>query len=306
MTRARLELATLLSTGLALAACGGSDGGEVAKCEVEGGEACFVPPSVAMTVTRDGSPGQVPNWDCGPPQTVLTTAPLTISGTISDFQTPTTTYEGAVIKSFTTLDFDGTPTATATSTTDGAYSLDIPAGGAANFMHFFMEHEDTLDTIAVYVPVDTSGAATTRNRNMVSTNTANAIPALLGITRIQGSGVIAGEVNDCDGNVVQNAIATISTTSGTSPAHVAGVQMYYFTSDLPVRRTAQRATNTDGLFVGIQIPSAASNYFVQAWGYKTEADAQSGNLTLIAEQEIPALPDTVVSTTMFPTTGTGN
>ena len=49
----------------------------------------------------------------------------------------------------------------------------------------------------------------TLNRNSVSIFTGGALPALAGITRKPGTGVIAGSLRDCGRKEVGNAIATV-------------------------------------------------------------------------------------------------
>jgi hypothetical protein len=303
-----LSCAFLFATGLALTACGGDDstsadggpdGGDIGRCEVQGGAACFVPPTVPMTVAG----GAAANFSCAAPTITVSTQEIAINGLINDFQTSTKTYEGATLDSFINLDFAGAPTATTTSAAGGAYTITIPAGGASTYMNFRTRHPDVLDTIGTLVQIDVTAQTQTHNRSAVSKSTATSIPALLGVTRTPGTGVLAGEVIDCDGKDVLGAIATVSSVSGVNHVDVPGMQMYYFTSGLPVRRTAQPFTNDDGLFVAIQVPAASSNYFVQVWGYKTAGDLSSENLTLVSEVEIPALADTVVSANMYANVG---
>jgi hypothetical protein len=195
----------------------------------------------------------------------------------------------------------------------GAYMMTIPATKAKNRMNFRMKAQTALDTYALNIDFDVSGADITGfTRQTVATATAQALPAFIGVDRTPGLGVLAGVAVDCNGDQMKNAIATVSTTSskgGAAPAHLDGMQVYYFSNgstDLPVLRTTQASTNGDGLFVILEIPptTGSTHYFLQTWGFKTDADVAMGmaGLSLISELESPVVGDSVISVEMNPNT----
>ncbi len=99
---------------------------------------------------------------------------------------------------------------------------------------------------------------------------------------------------------MSNFIATVSTAQG-SVAPLTGAEAYYFSSgvDLPAHHNQQESSSADGLFMVIQLP-AADNAFVQMWGYPTDADMAQDQLKLIAELQVPVLPDTVITGSYSP------
>jgi hypothetical protein len=92
----------------------------------------------------------------------------------------------------------------------------------------------------------------------------------------------------------------MSSTSGTNTP-IAGAEAYYFsaTGKVPVRYSEQDSASADGLFMEIQVPTATTSY-VQMWGFPTADDLAAGKLTLISEQAIPVLADTVVTGSFEP------
>ncbi|HEY5936496.1 MAG TPA: hypothetical protein VIU61_17725, partial [Kofleriaceae bacterium] len=130
---------------------------------------------------------------------------------------------------------------------------------------------------------------------IVSKTTAQTLPALIGVSRTPGTGVLAGSVRDCDGNELSNFIATVSSTKGTA-THLAGADTYYFSPSvtLPERHSVRLLASSNGLFMVIEL-GATPTAFVQVWGYKTDADLASDTLSLIAELETQVIADTVIT-----------
>lgn len=130
----------------------------------------------------------------------------------------------------------------------------------------------------------------------VSASTAATLPALIGETRTNGTGVIAGAFRDCMHHEISNFVATVSSTKGTA-SPIEGAEAYYFSDavDLPVHHQQQEAASKDALFMVIQLPATPTAY-VQMWGYKTDAEATAGgDMTLLAELQVPVLADTVIT-----------
>jgi phosphoribosylcarboxyaminoimidazole (NCAIR) mutase len=132
----------------------------------------------------------------------------------------------------------------------------------------------------------------------VSNATAATLPALIGQTRVAGSGVIAGALRDCQNHEVSGFIATISSTSGTATT-LDGADTYYFspTVGLPVHHSQAHYGSKDGLFMIIQVPTSSPTGYVQMWGFPTDADLAMGmaGLQLVAELQVPVLGDTVIT-----------
>jgi hypothetical protein len=129
----------------------------------------------------------------------------------------------------------------------------------------------------------------------VSQATAATLPALIGETRTQGTGVIAGALRDCQHHEMSNFVAMVSSTPGTATP-IDGAEAYYFSSavDLPVHHNQQDSASQDALFMIIQLPQATIAY-VQMWGFASDADLAAGTFTEISELAVPVLADTVIT-----------
>lgn len=314
-TGAITDMGATNDTGAATDA--GSDAGAadvpvVRRCNVNGGESCFELPTVALMADPGGNmPPVAPEFDCDLPAVTTSTAPVVISGRVADFQT-STPVANATVDVFSGLAYLGAPLASATTTALGTYTLTVPTGTMGP-LSWRVRATDTLDTYLVNDTVNlTSAMVMNSNRNSVTSTTAGLLSALLGQSRREGTGIIAGEAIDCRRRSLIGAIATLSTTSsrGTNarPTFVDDAQIYYFgaASGLPTSRNAATMTNvssSNGLFLAIQIPSSSTaTYYSQVWGFRTAAAVAMGaaGLSLISEVPVKVLPDVLVTVNQEP------
>lgn len=239
------------------------------------------------------------NWDClnTPTDDVASTVAITITGTITDFQEGTPV-ANATVTAYGDVDFASPGLTTANGDADGNYSLVLPAG-QTRVAYKTHAPDVGFDTYLLNQYNDPNDDAQSEDLNSVSYLTGNAIPAFVGVQRTEGTGVLAGAIRDCDGNEVANAVATVSSTAGT-PEHLEGAVTFYFSAgstSLPVRLTQQPTTNTDGLFVVLQLPPAATGY-MQVWGFTADQDPATDELTLLAELGAPVIGDSVITASM--------
>ena len=286
---------------------GAADVPVVRRCNVHGGDSCFELPTVAVTANPGAGMAPVaPDFSCDLPPVTTTTAPLSISGRVADFQTSTPVV-GATVGVFSGLEYLGAPLATALSDATGAYTVTVPAGTMGP-LSWRVTAPDTLDTYLVNDTGNLTRAAVTgSNRNSVTTTTAGLLTALLGQSRQAGTGIVAGSAIDCLRRPLIGVIATLSSTSsrgtGNRPTFVADAQVYYFSaaSGLPTSRNAATMTNvtsTNGLYLSIQIPpSSTQTYYAQTWGFRAAADVARGaaGLSLLSEVPVKVLPDVLVT-----------
>lgn len=288
----------LLSASLvAAAACGG--GGESTP-DAAPDNSGFTPPTKTLKANMEVSSG---NWmelgdadlSCLNTKTadLPTSVEVTLNTKVTDFQTGKAIALADVI-AFPGIDY-AHPFDTKKSDADGNISFKIPVGTGR--FGFKMSEPDQFDTLLLFQYVKPTEPVQTEPTKIqsVSVGTASALPALIGQTRKPGTGVVAGALRDCKQHEISNFIATVSTTQGTA-TRLEGAETYYFspTVGLPDRHTRQPAASADGLFMTVQIPSAPTAY-VQMWGYPTQADLTAGTLKLIAELQVPVIPDTAVT-----------
>jgi len=292
-----MRLALALSiTSLSLAACGG---GSDAPPDAAGNDIGFNPPSDVVHANSEAAG----SWmDLGPADMTCLNTPtadqpaataITLNTVVTDFQSGATV-ANATVTAFPGVD-DATVFDTQTSADDGTISFTIPAG--TKRFGFKMTADAAMPTFLLnqYVDPNTTPTSEPAKIQSVSQSTGATLSALIGQTRTLGTGVIAGALRDCQHHEVSNFIATVSSTSGTATP-IDGAAAYYFSAGvgLPVRHNQQDASSSDGLFMIIQLPPAATAY-VQMWGFTSAADLASGKLTLLAELGIPVLADTVVT-----------
>jgi hypothetical protein len=239
-----------------------------------------------------------------PSSDVATTVAVTLNAIIKDFQSGNAV-PNATVTIFKDVASD-MPFDTKTSDANAYATFTVPTGVKRFGFKMTTTDGSTMPTFLLNQYIDPStalqppGSDTDPTKRMkvqsVSASTAATLPALIGETRNMGTGVIAGALRDCQHHEMSNFVATVSSTPMTATA-IAGAEAYYFSDavDLPVHHQQQDASSKDGLFMVIQLPVAPTAY-VQMWGYKTDADATAGgDMTLLAQLQVPVLADTVIT-----------
>ncbi len=222
-----------------------------------------------------------------------TTVAVMLSTEVDDFQTGAK-QPNAMVTAFKDIDvthpFD-TKTADAT---DAKLTVAIPVGTTR--FGFKMTGSGILDTLLLNQIVKPDMATQMLAKiQSVSTTTAQTLPALIGVSRTVGTGVLAGAMRDCQAHEMSNFVATVSSTKDT-PTTIDGSDAYYFSpsAGVPVRHGQQEASSKDGLFMVIELPPTATAY-VQIWGYPTDADLAADQLKLVAQLATPVVGDTVIT-----------
>jgi len=242
---------------------------------------------------------------------VVNTAEYTLTGETHDFQTDDVVDNVKIEVVEQGQPLDSTPIASTTSDAEGKYSITIPTG-VTRLAFKSSDPEDPtrfFDTYLLNQYFNDEAPNASEDLNSVSFLTGDALPAFIGVMRTEGLGILAGAFRDCDNNEVDGVIATVNTDScaagGCDPTdlnHLQGAQTYYFSAgstSLPVRLSQAANTNHDGLFVVIELPPSANSY-LQVWGYKDQADADSQTLSLLGEIPSPVLGDSVITGSMEP------
>ena len=302
----RLALSfTLLS--LTVAACGG---GDTKTPDAAIKDVGFNKPTkgVKANMQTSGSWSEIGPADLSclgtPSADMATTVAVTLHVNVADFQSGNAV-PGAMVTAFQDVN-TGSPFDMQTADTNAHASLAIPVGtkrfgfkmttGDGSTMPTFLLNQTVSPDVATQPADSACGTPPCYMKiQSVSASTAATLPALIGETRNPGTGVIAGAFRDCMKHEISNFVATVSSTKGTATP-IAGAEAYYFSDavDLPVHHQQQEAASKDALFMVIQLPATQSAY-VQMWGFPTMADLTSGNMKLIAELQVPALADAVIT-----------
>ena len=136
-------------------------------------------------------------------------------------------------------------------------------------------------------------AGDTATGNSVSQATINLIPTVLGFRRVEGTGVLAGTINDCNDDTVYGTRIRAYTADGTRIAEgMAGSAphyRYFDGEDFP--NGSQPWSHVDGLFAAANLPAdaAGTDIFLELWG-KLSAD---GEPQLLGCETGKLFPDTV-------------
>ena len=295
--RSQLVSALWCSTlALSVAACGGED-----DPIVTGNDGFIVPTAATEAFVNDESAGPA-DWSClyTPTDDVANSVDITLTGTVLNFTDSEDEVKEATVEVFEGTDYQNPLDTNGPTGIDGAYTLTLPTGNTR--LGFKMVAADYMDTFLLNQYFDPTTAAQSQDISMISIGTATALPALIGLQRTSGTGVLAGAMRDCQDREVAGAIATVSSVQGEA-VHLDGAVTYYLDAgtSFPVRHEQQPNTDTTGLFAVFELPVTGTSY-VQVWGFAEEADVAMGEagLTLLAELESPVVAETVITGSIEP------
>src|SRR5690606_4118876 len=222
---------TITSLSLSLAACGGDDTGETPDAGVDIG---FNPPTVTLKANEEVAEDQwmeVGDADLTCLNTASADQPtevvVTLTTKVSDFQSGNAV-PGAMVEIFKGQNYM-TVEDTATADTDAMVTLELPEGVTRFGYRMTSDTSMTTFLLNQTLPSSTEAMQTVGDIQSVSKATAATLPALIGQTRTEGTGVVAGALRDCQGREISGFIATMSSTP--AEAHtITGADTYYFDS----------------------------------------------------------------------------
>jgi hypothetical protein len=288
-------------------ACGGGGGDAPSDASSEAPDIGFKRPTAALRAHMAAAGGAV---DLGPANLtclnaasadLATTVAVAVTTEVRDFQSEDLV-PNVQVTAFANQELDQ-PFATVAADAQGALQLDVPVG--IRRFGYKMVDPTSLDTLLLNQRVDPNNPAQTVPAiRSVSKATAQTLPALIGIARTAGTGVLAGAIRDCADHDLSNFIATVAINQATAPediVHAPGADSYYFSAQvgLPVRHTQEAMGTENGLFMIVELEPAATA-FVQVWGYLDDAALQADRLTKIAELKSPVIADTVITGSFEP------
>ena len=307
-----MRLRTFLLASL-VTACGGGKGDDPTPDGPEEVDIGFKQPTASLKAYMEVSED---NWtslgaadmSClnTPSSDPATTVAVTLSTLVRDFQSDNLVPNANIIafRGQDITDVFDTKTANANAEVDIAIPVGVTRFG------YKMTDPESLDTLLLNQKVLPDVAIQDESSiRTVSKATAATMPALIGISRTPGTGVLAGAMRDCQDREVSNFIASVTTAGAalTEGTHaeieaqikanlVPGTDTYYFSSSvgLPVRHTQKAAASEDGLFMVVEL-STAPAVFVQIWGYKDDTDLAADKLTLLGELQTESKSDTVIT-----------
>lgn len=239
-----------------------------------------------------------------------------ISGIVTDFEQGWAV-QGIVVSVYSSLAdlLAGNAYDTAAPTDPaGAYTLSAPAN--VTRMHFKMVPEsgqEYFPTMEIEEPVagmpPGPPQATGKDRIAVSAATMASVPAIMGIIRIEGRGIVAGRFYDCNRDEVEHGALRVFDRPEGDPARTlisiyegANRNSFYFIDGMPIR--SQMYTDIEGQFLIANLVSG-SPVTVELWGRLDPASLPGGYEDCtggckLSTQEVPVLPDSLLVTDMIP------
>lgn len=131
----------------------------------------------------------------------------------------------------------------------------------------------------------------------ISESTRRYMPASAGLTVIEGTAQVMGVVRDCDGALVKNAVVRVFDARGDEvPLGAQGPGAAY-TNVVHRPDRAQRATNFNGQFLVVNLPTDRAPFRVEAWGALREGEAPAR----VACDVVPTSANTVSLFGLWPT-----
>ncbi len=294
--RVRIVLAWVLVASVVGGCGGGGDDDAATSADDYANLPTTINNGVVYTNTRD-SPMAADFVTCRTePQAVSNVASVTFTGKLLDFQNKTVV-TGATLDVWIDVTSLASPPA-ATTTTDSSGNYSITVNGLTNKparLHWrSFKAGETFATFELNNPFDPGMATQTEDRNSVSVFTGDALPALAGIRRAAGTGVIAGSLRDCARKEVGNATATVIGTDGKV---VPGVKVVYMSDqDLPRRRDPEATPHSimtnarNGVFIIIDVPPTTGTLKMEAHGRLAAGEEP----TVLSEFSAPVFADSVV------------
>jgi len=281
------------------AACG-DDGGPPPCGEIGDENPGFSPPCEVTVAAVDDVEVGAADWTClgTPTDDTPTTVDVTVTGVLNDFQNNDNEINEGNVEVFPGIDHTNVLDTFGPTDNTGAYELVLPAGHTR--YGFKVTAPDYEPTYLLNQDFDPATEAQSLDISGISTGIATALPAIIGLVRTEGTGILAGAMRDCQNREVAHAVATVSSTPG-QPGHLAGAQTYYLDAGagLPVRHDQLLSTDVNGLFAIFELPETGTAY-LQVWGFVDDADLADGEMTLLAELPAPVVPDTVITGSIEP------
>jgi hypothetical protein len=221
--------------------------------------------------------------------------PITLSGVVTDFEKETPVGEAAV-QIWRSDAIAGAADSVLAADAQGSFSVEVPA--CTPFAYGTStpaEWEQTVDTYEIHqlYGFDGSGGAED-SFNSVSIATSNLIAGLIGVNWDPATAIIAGKAYDCELAPIQYAQVYLHDAAGNPP--VTG-DVYYFTAnggqDLPAMHAQQPHTNTNGLWVAMNIPPGS--WIVELWGW----DATAGAHVLLGKSPLEVAAGAVTVSNLY-------
>lgn len=130
----------------------------------------------------------------------------------------------------------------------------------------------------------------TRDLTALSDAQLNSMAAIAGVPRNLANAMALGDIVDCQGRAVSNAVVIASRARSTTDL-IGGARTFYFSASstsIPVRNDQMPFSNVDGKFMIIDVPPITQGFAVQVLGFRTQAELDANTIRLVSQVWAPA------------------
>jgi hypothetical protein len=240
----------------------------------------------------------VADWSCmGTPTSDLpSTGAIQLSGRVLDYPT-TDGVPGAAILAYapsTSAQVGSGMTAT-NGASRGSFTMTLGQLPSTSRRYTFAitgQNFPGTYLLEQYIP---PGATATRDLLAFSAPTLNSLAQRVGLVRNPANAMAMGEITDCQGRPVSNAVVIASRTRSQTDL-IGQARTFYFSgtsSNVPVPNQQAPFSNVDGKFVIFDVPPIAAGYAVQVLGFRTQTELDQQTLRLVSQVWAPANGGTI-------------
>lgn len=233
------------------------------------------------------------DWSCmnTPTSDQPSTGPMQLTGRVVDWQTPNGV-PGATIIAYapSTSAVVGTGMSSTAGASRGSFSMMLsmlPPGSRRFTFAITAQGYPTTYLLEQYIP---PAATAMRDLPAVSESTLNSMAAVIGVPRNPSNAMAFGDIVDCQGRAVSNAVVIASRTRSTLDI-IAGARTMYFSAaatSIPVRNDQVPFSNVDGRFLIIDVPPITQGFSVQVLGFRTQGELDNNTIRLVSQVWSPA------------------
>ncbi len=305
---ATLSAALFICVGVGLAGCGDDDGGTNDNNDNSNSVTEHLDTELMTTVA--GTPDFA---GVGSPDPALAyTVETEISGIVKDFEEDWAV-EGVLVSVYESVQDlldDNAYDTSDESAPNGSYSVMAPSGVAR--LHFKIWDPSSDPDYFVTIELNEAVAglppgppqATGKDRLAVSAVTMATVPAILGIQRIEGRGIVSGRAFDTNGDELENAAIRAYDGPESDPdRQLLSVyegphrNSFYFPEGGSIPGRDPMFTDSEGRFITANLVAVEGEFItMEVWGRYD--DCTDG--CLVSTQQVPVLPDSIVITDMLP------
>lgn len=278
------------------------DGGVFPDAPVGDGGMSFPRPTAPMhaNVKMNGTWVDVglADWSCmgTPTSDQPSTGSIQLSGRVTDFQT-TNGVPAASITAYapSTSQLVGSGMSSSSGATRGTYSMTVGMLPSTSRRYTFIVAAQGYPGTYLLEQYIAPAATAMRELTAFSDPTMNSLAAVVGVPRNSANAMAIGDIVDCQGRAVSNAVVIASRTRQQVDL-IGGARTFYWsagTPSVPQRNDQQPFSSSDGRFLIIDVPPISAGFAVQVLGFRTDAELQTNTIRLVSQVWSPAVGNAI-------------